>query len=231
MSSNSLLVQLSVYSHVVMVMSVIMLSAYAVSFDKGLMYLLWLLVASAIRLVILYARHKNSTSGTSTANTNDTNAQGTFEHSQSATCSSGPYMSPTFSTFVMSFTAMYFLMPMFMAGGSQINFGLILMFIAAIVYDGMIKTSAEHCGPSLVKDAVGSNVVTGGGPETINMKTFMADAVGGAGLGSAIAAFVFHSGIKGTLFLHDTNSDGETCSVPTQQQFKCRMYKNGQLVQ
>jgi hypothetical protein len=81
----------------------------------------------------------------------------------------------------MSFTAMYFLMPMFMAGGSQINFGLILMFIAAIVYDGMIKTSAEHCGPSLVKDAVGSNVVTGGGPETINMKTFMADAVGGFG--------------------------------------------------
>jgi hypothetical protein len=207
-SNKSVLTQMSIYSHVIVVISVLMLSAYAVSVDKGLMYLLWLCVASGLRMGLLYARFRNS----------DSDKNKTFEESQNNTCSSGSYLSATFSTFVMSFTAMYFLMPMFMAGGSQINFGLLLMFFAAIVYDGCIKTSSacvsddEHSRKEMVK-------------------AFAGDTVGGAGLGAAITAIVFHSGIKGTLFLHDVNTDGETCSVPTQQQFKCRMYKNGQLVQ
>ena len=98
-----------------------------------------------------------------------------------------------------------------MMGASQINYGLLLMFSAAIIYDIIIKKSSE-CGE------VATNIIVG-------------DTVGGLGLGLLIPAVVMHSGIKNTLFLHDQGSDGETCSVPNKQQFKCRMYRNGQLVQ
>jgi len=49
-------------------------------------------------------------------------------------------------------------------------------------------------------------------------------------LGGGISALVYTSPIRNLLYVGEVNSDNEVCSMPSQQKFKCRVYKNGELV-
>jgi hypothetical protein len=62
---------------------------------------------------------------------------------------------------------------------------------------------------------------------TVNL---FGDFIGGGGLGAAIAAIIYSSPISGYLFINQTSSDKEVCSMPSKQTFKCSVYKNGELV-
>jgi hypothetical protein len=41
---------------------------------------------------------------------------------------------------------------------------------------------------------------------------------------------MYGSNLKGYLFINEINNNKEVCSMPSKQQFKCSVYKNGELV-
>ena len=49
-------------------------------------------------------------------------------------------------------------------------------------------------------------------------------------LGAGLSALLYTSSVKNLLYINEVNSDNEVCSMPSQQKFKCRVYKNGELV-
>ena len=49
-------------------------------------------------------------------------------------------------------------------------------------------------------------------------------------LGSGLSALLYTSSVRNLLYVGEVNSDKEVCSMPSQQKFKCRVYKNGELV-
>jgi hypothetical protein len=59
----------------------------------------------------------------------------------------------------------------------------------------------------------------------------LADVVGGLGLGWIISGIIMYgTGWRGYLFINEVNSNKEVCSMPTKQQFRCSVYKNGEMV-
>ena len=49
-------------------------------------------------------------------------------------------------------------------------------------------------------------------------------------LGAGLSALIYSSPIRNLLFVNELSGNKEVCSMPSQQQFKCRVYKNGELV-
>ena len=111
---------------------------------------------------------------------------------------------------------MYFTIPMVMVSIQNnvnvINYGVLAFFIAYIVLDLFIKTTLS-CIPTLF-----STLVIG-------------DILSGAFLGGVIAGVIMYgTNLKNYLYINEINSNKEVCSMPSNQQFKCRVFRNGTLV-
>jgi len=122
----------------------------------------------------------------------------------------------TYSTYILSFTLMYFLMPMVMLSTQNkvnaINYGVLSFFISYIVLDLFIKKSLL-CIPSFV-----SSLVIG-------------DILSGLFLGGVISGLIMYgTTLKNYLYINEINSNKEVCSMPSSQQFKCKVYKDGTLI-
>jgi ABC-type thiamin/hydroxymethylpyrimidine transport system permease subunit len=92
------------------------------------------------------------------------------------------------------------------------NYGVLGFFIAYIILDIFIKGSL-NCIPGFF-----SNLVIG-------------DMLSGIFLGGVIAGVVMYgSSLKSYLYINEVNNNQEVCSMPSKQQFKCSVYKNGELV-
>ena len=118
-----------------------------------------------------------------------------------------PYDNSTYSIFVLLFTFFYITTPMYIS--NNINYVIITFFIIYIIFDILVKVT-NGCLSS------GENII--------------GDIVAGGGFGAAIAALIYSSPISGYLFINETSSDKEVCSMPSKQTFKCSVYKNGELV-
>lgn len=118
-----------------------------------------------------------------------------------------PYDNVCYSTYILLFTFFYLTMPMYIS--NNINYILITFFCIYIIFDILVK---------LVNGCIPSSVYIFG------------NLVGGAGLGAAISAMIYSSPIRNYLFINETSSDKEVCSMPSKQTFKCSVYKNGELV-
>ena len=118
-----------------------------------------------------------------------------------------PYDNSTYSIFVLLFTFFYITTPMYIS--NNINYVIITFFIIYIIFDILVKVT-NGCLSS------GENII--------------GDIVAGGGFGAAIAALIYISPISGYLFINETSSDKEVCSMPSKQTFKCSVYKNGELV-
>lgn len=123
-------------------------------------------------------------------------------------CTTGAHIpgDPTYSTLILSFTLLYLLAPMLMSGGG-VNFGAIGFLAALLMYDVGIRVRLG-CAPW---DA-------------------MAITAAGGGLLGAGISLLFYACARTFVYINATSSGAETCSVPSKQQFKCRLYKNGELV-
>lgn len=140
--------------------------------------------------------------------TNANNASGATVAVANAMCSTGANISgdPTYSTLILSFTLLYLLAPMLMNGGG-VNFGAIGFLSAMLMYDAGVRIRL-NCAPW------GAMAVT---------------AAGGGLLGAGIG-LLFYACARSFVYVNAKSSDTETCNVPNKQQFKCRVYKNGELV-
>jgi hypothetical protein len=58
----------------------------------------------------------------------------------------------------------------------------------------------------------------------------LADFLSGGLLGAAIALVMFAANKISIMFINELNSNKEVCSVPSKQQFKCSLYRNGTIV-
>jgi len=117
------------------------------------------------------------------------------------------YGNPTFSAFVFSFTIMYLSLPMFSIGAP--NFWVFISLIAYFFIDMFIK---------LYKKCV---IQTG--DLFLNILLGLASA-------ALIVTLMYGGGSGKYLFFNEVSSNKDICYQPTEQTFKCSVYKNGELI-
>ena len=108
----------------------------------------------------------------------------------------------------------YFIFPMVLINNDNnsniFNYRILLFFIAYIIFDLLIKKSKGCLG-----------IISG--------ITVMSDFVGGITAGIATSGIMYYIG-REFLFINETASNAQVCSMPSKQQFKCSVYKNGELI-
>lgn len=203
------LASLSFYAPVFITSAIMLFSLFSSAISKGMFYLFWVFVSTAVRIIIMYALKDKTT---------DKNGNGNDNANRSDKCSNGvylPFITSTYSVFILAFTLCYFLIPMIILGisnkGITINYGVIGFFVAYIVLDVMTKL-----GAGCIDNALSGPV--------------MYDLLGGSVLGGAISGTINATGLKGMLFINEMLSNNQVCSKPSKQQFKCSVYKNGEIV-
>ena len=113
----------------------------------------------------------------------------------------------TFSVFVLSFTTVYLSMPMFL--NSSVNWLFVGTCIASIMMDIGVRAKAG-C------------IMSG--------KGIFTNIVGGIVLAMSIVGLMSANGGEKFLFFNEIQSNKTVCSRPTKQQFKCAVYKNGEIL-
>lgn len=121
-----------------------------------------------------------------------------------------------YSTYMLTYTLFYFLTPMIIIAGKtnghSINYFIIIFFICYIVFDLVMKYTLR-CSQNISNIGISANILFG------------------ALLGSACSTFMYHIGnLQNYLYINETSGNNEVCSMPSKQQFKCRVYKNGELI-
>jgi len=117
------------------------------------------------------------------------------------------YGNPTFSSFVFAFTIMYLSFPMFSNG--TINFWVFISLITYFFADMFIK---------IYKNCI------------IKIGDLFLNVLLGAASAALIVTLMYAGGSGKYLFFNEVSSDKEICYQPSKQTFKCKMFKDGQLI-
>jgi len=117
------------------------------------------------------------------------------------------YGNPTFSAFVFAFTIMYFSMPMFSNGAPNL-----WVFISLIAY---------FCIDIFVK--LYKNCIVNTGDLFLNVLMGLASA-------ALVVTLMYVGGSGKFLFFNEVSSNKDICYQPSEQTFKCQMYKDGTLI-
>jgi hypothetical protein len=188
------------YSPVIVVTSMMLFSLFSGDINKGLYYLFWVFVITSLRGVLYYAFSKPN------------------EEPLPIVCNTGsisPYTNLTYSTYFMCFTMSYLMTPLKLISGEtkmdSMNYYILIFFIPMILYDLFVKKSLL-CIPSLWSLVV------------------WLDLLGGLMLGALIAFLTFNTSLRDLLYTNLSSAGTNTCSKPSNQQMRCRVYKNGQVI-
>ena len=117
------------------------------------------------------------------------------------------YGNPTFSSFVFAFTIMYLAMPMFSNGAA--NLWVFISLIAYACVDIFIKVY-KNCIPK--------------------MSDLFLNVLMGLASGAAIVSLMYVGGSGKFLFFNEVSSNKDVCYKPSEQTFKCSVFKDGELV-
>ena len=201
LTSVSIFQAVSLYSPLLTMISILIFSIFSSALNKGLFYLMSVFLATAIRIFVLHTTGSDA---------------GIAYTGENAICNTGvaiPYTGQTYSTFLLTFTVLYFVAPMFILssvnGTNMINYGVVVFFSAYIVFDITMK---KTMGCFIIDGSLAANLLSGGLAGTI------------------IAGLLFHANQISLLFINELNSNKEVCTVPSKQQFKCQIYKGGMIV-
>jgi hypothetical protein len=119
------------------------------------------------------------------------------------------YGNQGFNLFILAYIIIYICLPMFL--NDDVNywiFGILVTYYALT----LIVMSMKNCFQGNTVQVV-----------TIN-------TIAGAAFGVAFVSMLYTSGNSKTLFFNEISSSKEICSMPKSQQFKCSVYKNGELI-
>lgn len=184
---------LSFYSPLIILSSVFIFSLFTGSMIKFGWYVLWCFVLTCLRWIVF------KPTGEGIPDICNTFIPKDF----------------TFSTYILSFTMMYFIFPMIMMSTQRnynsLNYGVITLFIAYIILDIFIKKSLL-CISGFFSSLVLTNILSG------------------LFLGVMISLMMYSTKLKPYLYMNEVNSNREVCSMPSKQTFRCNLYKNGELV-
>jgi hypothetical protein len=192
---------LSFYAPLIISISILVTSIFAGVLGKGLYFLFWILIISFIRIFVMYNLNNKS-----------------LLYSVTEQCNIGSYLplsTPTYSTFILTFTLAYLLLPSIIIQKQTkidtINYIFMIFLLSYIVLDILVK-------------------VTLGCINRNSTSTLIGEILGGIGLGSLVSSLTYNSGIRSYLFVNELTNNNEVCSMPSKQKFKCSVYKNGELV-
>ena len=192
-SAMNIINSLSFYSPLIMVSSVFIFSMFTATLSKFSWFLLWGFVITCLRWIV----YRPGDMGKPPA------------------CNTFIPYDYTYSTYVLSFTMMYFILPMIMVSKqnnlNMINYSILALFVGYIILDLSVKKSAFCI-------------------EGYFSKTVVIDLLSGAFFGVLTSLMMYSTSLKQYLFINEVNSNKEVCSMPSKQQFKCSIYKNGELV-
>ena len=193
-SLMNIITSLSFYSPLIILTSVFMFSMFTGTIGKFSWYILWFFVITCLRWLIY---------------------KPLINENIPQICNTFIPRDYTYSTYILTFTAMYFIMPMIMISSQSksnaMNYGIIALFIAYILIDLFIKKSLS-CITGFFSSLVLTNILSG------------------VFFGSVISLGMYSSTLKKYLYINEINSNREFCSMPSKQTYKCSVYKNGQLV-
>jgi hypothetical protein len=119
------------------------------------------------------------------------------------------YGNPSFSAFVFAFTTMYISFPMFSNG--EVNFWIFGGLLAYFFLDIFIKMYKKCIDKTKTGDLF------------LNVLLGLASA-------ALIVTLMYAGGSSKFLFFNETSSTKEVCSVAKNQNFKCSLYRNGELI-
>lgn len=197
-SPITLLQSVSMYSPLITMISILVFSIFSSALNKGLFYVACVFFVTAIRILFLYSFSPGK------------------GISRNEICDIGtviPFTGWSYSTYLLSFTACYFIVPMFiltsMNKTNMINYWVVMFFTTYIGFDICIKWSLDCI---VLNSAVLGDLLVGGL------------------FGSLIALLLFYSDKISLLFINELNSNKEVCSVPSKQHFRCSILKDGQII-
>jgi hypothetical protein len=119
----------------------------------------------------------------------------------------GKFGNNTYSSFMLAFTIVYLCLPMYL--NDSMNWALFGALLSYIMGDAMIR-SLNNCVP--------------------NVSMLFLNVIGGFLLGFAMVSMMSMGGSSKYMFFNEVQSDKVICTRPKKQQFKCAVYKNGDLV-
>jgi|LauGreDrversion4_2_1035121.scaffolds.fasta_scaffold832566_1 hypothetical protein len=193
---------LSFYSPLIICMSILLFSMFTATMEKAFVFGLWIFIITFIRILIL--KGIGSEPGPDIPQICNTGLTQMFIKQD-----------VSYSIYVLSFALMYFILPMIMVSKQNnvnaMNYGVLAFFVGYIALDIFIKSSLL-CVPSFFSTVVLGNVFSG------------------LFLGGIIGVLMYGTVLKNYLYINEINSNKEVCSMPSKQQFKCKLYKNGELV-
>jgi hypothetical protein len=190
---------LSFYSPIIMVISILLFSVFSAATYKGFVYIFFLFAATAARMLVMKVI------------TGDTNYK-----KENPICETGlflPYTNLTYSTYILVFSLVYFVAPMFIISKQNktntVNPSVIIFFITYIVYDILVKFYYK----------------------CIDMTTgILGDFLCAILLASVTVVSLIASKNTNVLFINELTSNKEVCTRPSKQHFKCSVYKNGEVI-
>lgn len=196
---------LSFYSPIIICVSIVLFSMFTSTMEKAFVFFVWIFIITFIRIIVFKGFKLSSDPVTAIPEICLTGVSELFIPKD-----------VTYSTYILSFTMMYFITPMVMVSKQNninaLNYGVLAFFIAYIVLDLFIKNTLS-CIPGFF-----SSLVIG-------------DILIGLFLGGVIAGVIMYgSTLKSYLYINEINTNKEVCSMPSKQQFKCRVFRDGTLV-
>jgi hypothetical protein len=118
---------------------------------------------------------------------------------------SNNFNTPSLSTFFITFSSIYMLLPMFMSG--SINYGIVILFALLFVSD-IVSKLYNKCAN----------------------KTGIALGFVFATVISGIITTTLYNSAPDLMFFTEKSSNNVSCGKPSKQKFKCSVYKNGRLL-
>lgn len=201
-TTMSTMYSLAFYSPIIITIGIFMVSIFFGTIGKGLFYIFWLFMITALRILVIYIFK-------------DTNS---IIPEIPQICNTGSFLpntNLTYSTYILSFTLFYLLTPIMLISNKNkidaINYFVLVFFVFYIVFDIFVKKSLNCI----------SNI--------FSLKLF-GDLLGGIILGIGISYGLMKSSLKNNLFINELMSNKQACAIPSNQKFKCSVYRNGQLV-
>lgn len=204
-STMNMFQSLSFYSPIIISVSIVVFSMFTSTMEKAFVFFVWIFIITFIRIIVFKGLSSSKVPVVEIPNICLTGMSELFIPKD-----------VTYSTYILTFTMMYFIVPMIMVSTQNkinvMNYGVLGFFIAYIVLDLFIKKSLA-CIPGMFSSLVIGNVVSG------------------LFLGSVISGIIMYgSNLKSYLYINEINTNKEVCSMPSKQQFKCRVFKDGTLV-
>jgi hypothetical protein len=111
----------------------------------------------------------------------------------------------TLGAYVISYTMWYICLPMFLI--NDINWGLFSFFLLTLILNLVInKECIKNCVSTVVTNVIASGLL---------------------GTLFSLGVYTYANSLS---LINESSSSSEVCSAPSKQTFKCKVYKNGELV-